>query len=291
MSVHRYLTLDVFTSERFGGNPLAIFPEAEGLTAQQMQALATELNLSETVFILPPHTVGNTARIRIFTPRREIPFAGHPSLGAGYLLAVEGAQGTLQLELEAGIVNVYPSLDDGCQVVGASIDAPRPLTVGREMSVKAVADAIGVRPDAIILSMHGPIRASVGIEFILVEIEPEALAEASPNAAAFERLAAVDDSGFASIHMYSRSGARVDARMFAPLDGIPEDPATGSANAALAAYLLSLTNNDSAEFRITQGTKMGRPSELHASALRERGSIRARVGGSCVPVFRGEICL
>jgi trans-2,3-dihydro-3-hydroxyanthranilate isomerase len=292
-----YQTVDVFTDRRFGGNPLAVFTDARGLSDAEMQSLAAEMNYSETTFVLPPADAANTARVRIFNRTQEMPFAGHPNVGTGCVLAAMGRDrnGVLLFEEIAGLVKVRVTRDAAGRLTGAHIDAPQPLSVGRELSVDGVAACIGLAPSDIVVSAHPPRWASVGLPFYFVQVMPAALERAAPDLAAFQRLASTlgQPPDRLSIHCYARNQAsnKIDARMFAPISGTWEDPATGSANAALAAFLLSLGSEARASFDIAQGVTMGRPSRLHAAAVRGPDGIRASVGGGCVWVFRGEAIL
>ncbi len=294
MAAYPFVTVDVFTDRRFGGNPLAVFPDARGLSDQQMQALAAEFNLSETTFVLPPADPGHTARVRIFTPRSELPFAGHPTVGTGYVLAQAGRDrdGVLRFEVPAGLVEVEVARDRDGAVSGAAIAAPQPLSLGVTLPIDVVAACAGLDAAEIVLTGHPPVLASVGTEFVIAEVLGTALGRAAPDAARFRREIAdrPELSGRFGLHLHARDGDRVRTRMFAPLAGIPEDPATGSANAALAALLLSLTPAEpEGRYDIVQGVEMGRPSLLRAAARRgSDGGIRATIGGGCVPVLRGE---
>lgn len=285
MSTFPFVTLDVFTDTRFGGNPLAVFTDARGLTDEQMQALAAEMNLSETTFVLPPADPANTARVRIFNRTAEMPFAGHPSVGTGWVLSQMGHGNDLRLEVIAGVVGV--KIENG----GGVIAAPRALELGQPLPVDLAAACAGLRPEDVVTTAHAPIEASVGVGFIFMEVRPEALSRAAPDLAVF-RQAAKDHPDFGdrlSLHLYAHDGdGRMRARMFAPNSGTVEDPATGSANATLAALLLSLSDQDAGAWDVAQGVEMGRPSRLRISAQRESGGIYARVGGGCVPVLRGE---
>lgn len=292
MATYDYLTLDVFTDRRFGGNPLAVFPAAAGIDDATMQALAAEMNYSETTFVLPPDDPANTARVRIFNPVAEMPFAGHPNVGTGYALAHLGlARGPmLRFEELAGLVEVQLQESAGC-VTGAEIAAPQPLQLLGELAVADIAACLSLPADAVVVERHAPLRATVGVDFIFVEIRAEALATAAPDVAAFRRLEATrpDLVGRLSIFLYALDGNDIRARMFAPLSGVVEDPATGSANATLAALRLSLAGGDTLAYQAVQGVEMGRESRLSVAAWRAPDGIRARVGGGCVPVFRGRI--
>ncbi len=287
MRAFAFVTVDVFTDRRFGGNPLAVFPDASGLSDREMQALAAEFNLSETTFVLPPDDPAHTARVRIFTPRHELPFAGHPNVGTGYVLASIGRDhdGRLLFEEEAGLVEVTAERDSANTLTGAIIAAPQPLSVEPGPSVEQVAACASLDPTRIRTVAHRPVLASVGTPFVIAEVDPAALTAAAPELASFRALTGT------ALHLYAREGGHLRARVFAPMSGIPEDPATGSANATLAALLLSLTDDAGASFAITQGVEIGRPSLLRAAARRTVDGIRATVGGSCVPVLRGEASL
>ena len=291
MPTFEFETVDVFTSQRFGGNPLAVFPEASGLTDLQMQQLATEFNLSETTFVLPPADPSHSARVRIFNRSHEMPFAGHPMVGTACVLAGRSAERPERLlfEVPAGLVTVRLSYG-GEGVQGAEIDAPKPLTTGVALAAADIAACVGLAEDDVCVSAHPPQLATVGNTYVIAEVAPARLDDAVPDLAQFRRVldATPGLSGRFSLYLYARTGAgTLGARMFAPLVGTFEDPATGSAATPLAALLLSLTNDEAAAFAIHQGVKMGRPSLLHASARRTPDGIRASVGGASVPVLSG----
>lgn len=286
----RFVTLDVFTSRRFAGNPLAVFPDARGLDPAQLQGIAREMNLSETVFILPPETPGNTARVRIFTPVEELPFAGHPNVGAALLVAAEGlpwcpAPGdSLAFEEGAGRVAIDILRRDGAPPM-ARVRAPAPLTLGPKRSAAEVAALAGLSPEQI---LGDGIYASVGAGFLFAETGREALVRARPDHAAFareaERLRLDGFSALPALHLFARGqNGRVDARMFAPLSGIVEDPATGSAAAALGALLFA--REGLTRLAIRQGEDMGRPSDI----LVEAGPEGVTIAGAAVPVLEGRL--
>jgi len=290
-----FVTVDVFTDTRFGGNQLAVFTDARGLAASEMQALAAEMNYSETTFVLPPDDPANSARVRIFHRTAEMPFAGHPNVGTGFVLATLGRtpqDDVLRFEELAGLVEVRVERDAAGQPVGAVIDAPQPLQVFETFEPAAIAACLGIPATHVVTGAHAPVRASVGVDFVLVEVSEEGLVRAAPDLAAFRRLAGTDLTAAErlSIHLYSRDDARIRARMFAPLSGTWEDPATGSANATLGALLLSLTRDEEARFEVTQGIEMGRPSTLHLEADKRGGDVVAvRVGGGAVRVGEGTM--
>ncbi|MBC8130538.1 MAG: PhzF family phenazine biosynthesis protein [Rhizobiaceae bacterium] len=296
MPTYAFVTVDVFTDTRFGGNPLAVFTDARGLSDAEMQALATEFNLSETTFVLPPEDPANTARIRIFNTTAEMPFAGHPMVGTGYVLARlrdaagHGATGPLRFEVPAGLVTVEIERSGDGAPLGGVISAPLPLSAGETFPPEIVAACAGLAAHDIVTSVHPPVLASVGNPFVIAEVTDAALARAAPNVDAFRKAEAAypqEDERF-SLHLYARTPSGIRARMFAPLTGTFEDPATGSANAPLAALLLSLTDAPSTAFDVRQGVEMGRPSLLRLTATRGPDGIRATVGGRCVPVLSGE---
>jgi trans-2,3-dihydro-3-hydroxyanthranilate isomerase len=293
MPTYPFATVDVFTETRFGGNPLAVFADARGLSDAEMQALANEFNLSETTFVLPPADPANTARVRIFTRTAEMPFAGHPNVGTGFVLAQMGrdTDGVLRFEELAGLVEVRIERDRAGTIKGATIAAPQPLSLGPELPVDAVAACAGLRPGDVVTAAHRPMQASVGNPFVLAEVTGAALTRATPQIDAFRRaLAQAPAFGTRlSLYLYARGdGDTLRARMFAPLGGTFEDPATGSAATPLAAVLLSLGDQAEARFDIVQGVEMGRPSLLRTTARRAPEGIRAWVGGNCVPVLSGE---
>ena len=295
MPTYAFVTLDVFTDRRFGGNPLAVFPDARGLSDAEMQALAAEFNLSETTFVLPPADPANTARVRIFNRTAEMPFAGHPNVGTGYVLANEGRDrdGVLRFEELAGLVEVRVTRDAQGGLAGAVIDAPRPLALGAELTPAQVAACAGIEAGDVVTAGHRPVQASLGVDFFFAQVTPEALGRAGPDLAGFRAVAAETATGGdrLSLFLYALGGETVRARMFAPLSGTFEDAATGSASATLGALLLSLTDQAEARWEIVQGIEMGRPSRLSVSARRGADGVRASVGGGCVPVFRGEVSL
>lgn len=293
MTLYKFETLDVFTERRFGGNPLAVFTDARGLTDDVMQAVAAEVNLSETTFILPPQDAQNTARVRIFNRTAEMAFAGHPSVGTGCVLARMRPElgNDLRLEVPAGIVPVTVERDAAGVPVGATITAPQPLSTGGTIEAEVVAACLQIETPDVLLSTHLPIVASMGNPYVIAEVASAALAKCSPDIQKFrDALAARPELGDRfSMHVYSWDGEAIRARMYAPLAGTWEDPATGSANAPLAALLLSLGSENSRKFHIRQGVEMGRPSELLVVAERIGPDIFAHLTGKCVPVFHGHI--
>jgi trans-2,3-dihydro-3-hydroxyanthranilate isomerase len=296
---YRYYTCDVFTETRFGGNQLAVLPEAVGLSAQQMQQIAREFNFSETTFVFPARA-GHTRHVRIFTPAREIPFAGHPNIGTAFVLASAGELGeiksslTVTFEEESGLVSVTIQ-ESGGKVASCELTAPQSLSFGKTLPVEFVAAAISIDPKEIVTKTHGPQVASVGLPFVMVELKDRSVIErARINMSGFEALAAQDV--MPDVYLYTRvtDGFDIRARMFAPLSGVPEDPATGSANCALAGLLAHYSQDPNGSFtwRIAQGVEMGRPSTLIARAEKTDGVVQTtRIGGATVLVGEGVIYL
>ena len=285
-----FVTVDVFTEHRFGGNPLAVFPDARGLNDAEMQALAAEFNLSETTFVLPAENAANTARVRIFNRRTEMPFAGHPNVGTGWVLAQHGhaKNGLLRFEEIAGLVEVR--VEAGL----VTIAAPQPLSLGAEMPVDLLAGCVGLDDRDIVVTAHRPVLASVGNSFVIAEVTAAALAKAMPDIGKFRAAAQAYTAAGADrlpLYLYAHEGQGLRTRMFSPLSGTIEDAATGSAATPLAALLLSLGAGTERRYDIVQGVEMGRPSRLLATARRTADGIRASVGGHCVPVLKGEVSL
>lgn len=300
-----YVTVDVFTSTRFEGNPLAVISDARGLTDAAMQKIATEFNYSEVTFVLPPEDPENSARVRIFTPTMEIPFAGHPNVGTAYVLGQQAeifgkpVGDRLRFEEKAGIVEVSLKRSGG-SVTAAAIRAPEPLSIGDAITRETIARCVTLDPGVIVTSTHAPVFASVGLNFAVAELSGlEALAAARPNLAGSQAAAGRQTtSGHDfSLFLYVRTSENpwnIRARMFAPLDNVPEDPATGSASAALSAYLVSLAPDADRNIRVTieQGVEMGRRSIIAVDVMKSGGIVTdVVISGSCVPVMRGEIVL
>jgi len=295
-----YETVDVFTDTPFGGNPLAVVFGAEALSTEAMQAIATEFNYSETTFVLPPKDPANTAQVRIFTPTREVPFAGHPNVGTATVLAWRGeafgkpVTESVRFEEGAGLVPIAILSQDG-RPVGAQLTAPQAFRRLDPVPVEDVAACIGLDVSAIRTDRHAPVGGTVGLEFILVELADRAALEAARQVRA-EFEARLAGRPVYDIHCYVRAepGDSVDirTRMFAPLDNVEEDPATGSANGALMGLLADLEGaaDGGIVWRIAQGVEMGRPSLLLGEVDRVGGETTAiRVGGRCVAMFTGEI--
>jgi trans-2,3-dihydro-3-hydroxyanthranilate isomerase len=294
-----YHILDVFTGQRFGGNPLAVVLDADGLDTARMQAIAREFNLSETVFVLKPQNAAHTARVRIFTPAHEIPFAGHPTVGTGALLAELRAQkpagpgdALIVLEEEIGIVRVGVRLRLGAPP-HAEFDAPRmPTDAGPPAPADRLAAALGLIPAEIGFENHRPTRYTAGNAFAFVPV-------ASLDAIAKARVAATHwDTALKGVgaFLYCRQAVHTTssfhARMFAPDSGIMEDPATGSAAAAFAGVVhrFDVLPDGTHKRIIEQGYEMGRPSTIALTMDVQHGKLVAvRIGGQAVRVAEGRI--
>jgi trans-2,3-dihydro-3-hydroxyanthranilate isomerase len=293
MTDHAFETVDVFTTQRFGGNPLAVFPDARGIDDAAMQRVAREFNLSETVFILPPRDQAHTAHVRIFTPMHELPFAGHPNVGAALVLAAHRTTppDAMLFEEAAGLVRI--AFDWTGPAPRATLEAPQPLSLGETIPPEVIAACVGLHPADVLTGAHAPVIAGMGTPFVIAEVQPEALARATPDTTAMRDAARrypVRPLDF-PVHLHASTAGGRRTRMFAPLTGVAEDPATGSANVALAALLLSLSSDATLKIEIEQGVEMGRPSLLFAAAWRTADGIRASIGGSAAPVMRGVLTL
>ena len=277
---YRYYICDVFTKKPFCGNQLAVFPEAEGLCAKQMQKIAKEFNFSETSFVFPSKK-GYTKKVRIFTPTREVPFAGHPNIGTAFVLANDGSFGTLDhpkqvtFEEEAGVVSVSVTSYEDCGIF-CELSAPQNLSVGNSISTDIVASVLSLNEADILTQTHRPQIASVGLPFLFVEVlSLEVLQRAEVDISKLRLLS--NNCATSYIHVYCRNINNYDlqARMFAPLDGVTEDPATGSANSALVGLLAlnDLADDSETDWYISQGTEIGRPSTLYGRTRKEKGKV------------------
>ncbi len=281
-----YHILDVFTDRPFSGNPLAVVLGAEGLSAAQMLRIAREFNLSETIFVMPPRDPANTARVRIFFPTAEIPFAGHPTIGCALLLAGQRGLDRLVLEEEAGLVPV--TVAEGLAEFTAPV-LPHPHPGAADPAL--VAAALDLAPQAVGFDTHRPRLFAGGPAFLYVPATGlDALAAARPVEPQWSALMAA--GGVDSAWLYAREGQGFRARMFSPGAGIPEDPATGSATAIFAAQLHASGElpAGTARIEIRQGVEMGRPSQLRLTVEADAAGPRAvRVAGRAVPVAEGRI--
>lgn len=299
MAEYTFATVDVFTPRRFGGNQLAVLTDARGLDTNAMQKIAAEFGYAETTFVLPPRDGANTAEVRIFTPAREMPFAGHPNVGTAYVLASRGAvfgravDTRLRFEEGAGLVTA-DIRRDGAAVRECLVTAPRPLERLGEADPAMLADCLGLAAADIAAAVHAPQVASVGVPFVFAELTGSAaVARARPDPQRFRARFPVHTAD--GVMVYARKGpGLLHARMFAPNMGVGEDAATGSAGAALTALLAALDPATDLDLvlAIEQGAEMGRPSLMKGEAVKRNGQVTAaRIGGPCVAVMEGRIRL
>jgi trans-2,3-dihydro-3-hydroxyanthranilate isomerase len=277
----RYVVADVFTDTPLAGNPVAVFTDARELETEQMQRLAREMNLSESVFVLPKEGDGH-ARIRIFTPSVELPFAGHPTLGTAFVLAQPMQLDQIRLETGMGVVPIALERE-GSRIVFGRMVQPLPLWEALP-DADALLAALGVERSELPVELYDN-----GVRHVYVELgSAEQVAALRPDLVALSDFPAV-----VGVNCFAGSGTRWKTRMFAPAGGVSEDPATGSAAGPLAVHLARhgrIGWGD--EIEISQGSEIGRPSKLYARAEGSAEQIeRVEVGGSAVVVARGEFRL
>jgi trans-2,3-dihydro-3-hydroxyanthranilate isomerase len=294
----RFVTLDVFTQTRLAGNPLAVVIDADGLDPRQMQAIAREFNLAETVFILQPADPDHRARLRIFTPAAELPFAGHPTVGTAVLLGcMTGTNHTRELVLEEPIGLVRCRVTPQGRTEGhASFAIPRlPAEAGQPPDRQVAAAALNLNEDDIGCGDFRPARWSAGVALTFVPVRGlAAIARARPDGARFEN--AFGETSPAMTYLFCSETCEPEnhfhARMFAPALGIPEDPATGAAAAAFAGLLSASGRfpDGRHDIRIEQGYEMGRPSRIELGLERSNGGlVSVTIGGHAVVVSQGTI--
>lgn len=279
MRTLRYVLCDVFTSRPLEGNQLAVFTNAAGVPPELMQRLASETNLSETTFVLPPERGGH-ARVRIFTPRIEMPFAGHPVLGTALVIGSSMEAKEVHLELAHATVSV--SIErEGARATFGWMRQPTPERL-EPKDVTEILDALGVRPGSLPVE-----RWTNGPEHVLVLVDdPKVVAGLEPNLGRLGQLTK------ACVSVFAKTEDGLKTRMFAPGAGVYEDPATGSAAGAIAGFFEAhglLAQGD--VLRIQQGAEIGRPSELFARVRRGEGGLEVEVGGGVQVVARGEFRL
>ncbi|MDY7040161.1 MAG: PhzF family phenazine biosynthesis protein [Chloroflexota bacterium] len=305
MKEYQFIQVDVFTDKPFGGNPLAVFPDAEGLTTDEMQRLAREMNLSETTFILPPQAPGADFKVRIFTPAKEMPFAGHPVVGTHWVLAHLGRVDLhepvtkVSFELGVGVLPAELHVTDG-QVERVVMTQDRPTFHAVLEDLTDLAAGLGLAPEAIV-EMGLPVQVvSTGAPQMMVPVhslvEVRGLDAGRLNIAALNR--ACHAVGTECVMVFTLETewpeATVHVRMFAPLLGVPEDPATGSANGALGAYLVHHravpVTSPTTHILSEQGAELGRPSRLQVEVDLNNEEVAAvRVGGRVAPVAEGVV--
>lgn len=291
-----FYTLDVFTDRVFTGNPLAVVTDAAALPEERLLPVAREFNLSETAFVYPPSRAENAARVRIFTPARELPFAGHPTVGTAILLATlrDLADGEVRLEQGVGLVPVQVRRADETPFAQLAV-ARLPERIKSPATRAMVASALRISAGDIVERGPDPAVYTCGVPFLFVELRGRgALAHCEPDPVAWREFGSELEGIFAYARDPERPGSALRARVFAPTLSVPEDPATGSGCAALAGYLhqRDLLPAGTHRWRIEQGFEMGRPSilDLECDVTRE-GISAVRVGGNAVIVSRGELLL
>lgn len=289
--IRHFATLDVFTDRRFAGNPLAVVLDADELDAAAMQAIAREFNHPETVFVFAPADPGHRARLRIFTPARELPFAGHPTVGSAVLLGLrDGGGAGRDIVLEEGIGAVHCTLESGAGGRGSARFAiPQlPAEVGPPADDAAIAAALTLAPGDI---GGRSARWSAGIPFTFVPVAGlAAIARCRADLARFDAAFGAGGAAYMFCTETAEAGHHFHARMFAPGMGIPEDPATGSAAAAFAGVLAARLPDGTHAIAIEQGYEMGRPSLIRLTAVVAAGKlVSASIGGDAVIVTEGTI--
>jgi trans-2,3-dihydro-3-hydroxyanthranilate isomerase len=299
---YRYAILDVFTDRPFAGNALAVLPEAAGLDDTAMQAIAAEFNLSETVFVFPPANPLHSAAVRIFTPRMELPFAGHPTVGTAVFLVSERMkdkgpgrhEAVVVLEEKVGPVRCGVFVTGG-RSGHAMFDLPRkPESVSASLDREAIAAALGLTPSEIGFENHKPSAFSAGSPYVFVPVRDlDAMARATPRGEAFTAtLGGVSHAMYLYCRETRVASRQFHARCFAPDSGIPEDPATGGAAAAFVGVIhrFDEPTAGSHHYAIEQGIEMGRPGLIQVEIDIAAGAIAAaRVGGDAVIVAEGSL--
>jgi trans-2,3-dihydro-3-hydroxyanthranilate isomerase len=282
VATYRYVTADVFTDTPLEGNQLAVFTDATEIPEERLQPLAKEMNYSETVFVYKPEGDGHV-RIRIFTPTSELPFAGHPCLGTAFILAAPLQLQEIRLETGQGVVPLTLDRDEQGRIVFGRMQQPIPKVEAFEHQ-EELFQALGVSGSELPVELY-----DLGIRHVYVALPSEdAVAGLEPDYAALARL-----TGIVGVSCFAGSGSRWKTRMFAPADGVPEDPATGSAAGPLVVHLARHGRVPFGEqIEITQGVEIGRPSTLYAKVEGSAEQIESvEVGGSAVIVARGEFRL
>ncbi len=287
----RYLVVDVFTQNALEGNALAVFPDSAGLDDSTMQKIARELNLSETVFFTAPSRPEFASRLRIFTPSRELPFAGHPTIGASFVLLSESIvpSGCCNFVLEEGVGPVPIRVEPGRRPL-IWLTTPR-ITFGQTYDPAVCAQALGLEPADLLEAAPQFVSAGNPTVFIGLKTK-EAVDRASLDSSGMRAIKG--DGEWMCVFVFARVAAGAYSRMFAPEYGIAEDPATGSATGPLAAYMMRhnlAPSTDGTQFISEQGTKMGRRSLLHVLIRGENGSEGIDIGGYVTPLIEAMMTL
>ncbi len=303
MPDYSFHTTDVFTTRRFGGNQLAVIPDARGLTTEQMQVIAREFNYSESTFILPPDNPAHTRRVRIFTPGSELPFAGHPTVGSAMVLAMTGAialdgdETRIVFEEGVGPVPVTIRCEGGVPVYAELSVAKLPEVLPPAPPASELAAMLSLGEDDLLSGAYHPQVVSCGVPFTFIPLRSrDAVRRARLRTDVWERTLASTIAPMMMIFALEAEDPahQVRARMFGPSEAVPEDPATGSACAALGGYLAQrqMAGDGTLRWIVEQGYEMGRPSLLHLSADIAGGKVTAvRVGGGSVLVCSGTITI
>jgi len=313
MKEYRFIQVDVFTDKPFGGNPLAVFPDAEGLTTEEMQRLAREMNLSETTFVLPAQAPAADFKVRIFTPAAELPFAGHPVVGTHWVLAhlgcVDLCEPVTQVHFELGVGVLPADLHvTGGQVERVVMTQGRPTFHALLEDVTELVAGLGLAPEAVTETGLPVQVVSTGLPQMMVPVrslaEVQALDPGRLNVAALNRACRALGTDCVLVFTFEteRPEATVHVRLFAPMLGVPEDPATGSANGALGAYLVHHracpeqsrravpVTEPTTHILSEQGAEINRPSTLYVEVDSRGDEVTAvRVGGQVVPVAEGVV--
>jgi trans-2,3-dihydro-3-hydroxyanthranilate isomerase len=289
-----YLLLDVFTTERLKGNPLAVVLNADPLLDDQMQAIAGEFNLSETVFIKRPQAIKHTAAVRIFTPSVELPFAGHPTVGAAVALGLRTRSSAVRLEQKVGLITCIMEKVDK-QVGFARFALPQmPSETGHAPDVYKIAGTLGIEPEDVGCGLYHPAVYSAGVEYYLVPVRNAAvLRQVRPERRGWSEIYPI---GHSAVYVFTETPDerenQLAARMFSPGMGLGEDPATGSAAAALIGLLARHGNPGQTELVVRQGHEMGRPSRIFVQYRKEGDRLtHGGIGGHAVIVGEGKLDL
>jgi trans-2,3-dihydro-3-hydroxyanthranilate isomerase len=300
---YRFHTADVFTDRQFGGNQLAVFPDARGISDARMRDIAREFNFSETTFVLPPRDAAHTRRVRIFTPGGEVPFAGHPTVGTAHVLtatgevALDGERTRLVFEEGVGPVPVTVRGRDGQPTFAQLSVAKLPEVGPPPPDASVLAELLSLESSDLLGGAMAPQAVSCGLPFLFVPVRNrDAVRRARIRMEPWERTLAGSWTDMVMVFALDpeRPDSQVRARMFAPGVSVPEDPATGSACAALGGYLASRdpVRDGTLRWRVEQGFEMGRPSILDIETDKRDGAITAvRVGGTTVMVTEGTLTL
>lgn len=316
MRTLRFVTVDVFTAEPFSGNPLAVVFGAEGLSTATLQAITREFNYSETTFVFAPERADTTRRVRIFTPGLEVPFAGHPTIGTAHVLVATGevtpsdaerAEGDMTVVLgeNVGPVPVRLRLRDGVPEWAQLTTAQAPEERVEVSDQAALAEMLSLAPSDLVGGTHAPTGVSCGLPFLMVPlVSVEAVSRARLRVDRWEQVLGGRWAEWPMVFAMTQGmdpedlpahvrGCDIRARVFVPSGGVPEDPATGSANAALAAYLAARTPRDGVlRWEVAQGVEMGRPSRLSLEVRKNGGVLEAvRVGGASVIISEGTMAV